>query len=334
MSFGLDRFRPWAGSMSTLALLALAAAGSACSKEEAPPQNNPVTEPENGEITGLVAVGQQLLSPVDGTPSPDGKEIYFLARKEDGSGAVFKVSAAGGAEVELAGGFASPVQIVASLDGSKLYVADLGADDGSEEELRGKIFTVEVSGGATTELQAARGYAARGLDLIRKDSSEVLYFSGNDPATGDAGVFRMAAGGSVEKVFAGAPLVDPSGLAVKSTGEIYVVDTTGSSARAGAVLELSGTSAREIAGGLRVGYPSGIALSKDESVLLVSALDATRNGSIVHRIELASGATRVISIANETESAGLHRAHAADTYAWSASDVPGTVYRVTTRAVP
>ena len=333
MSFGLERFRPWSGSMATLALSALVAATSACSKEEAPPQNQP-TEPENGEITGLVAVGQQLLSPVDGTPSPDGKEIYFLARKEDGSGAVFKIPATGGTEVELAGGFASPMQIVASLDGSKLYVADLGADDGSEEELRGKIFTVAVNGGAISELQAARGYAARGLDLIRKDNSEVLYFSGNDPVSGDAGVFRMADGGGVENVFAGAPLVDPSGLAVKSTGEIYVVDTTGSSARAGAVLEISGTTVTEIAGALRVGYPSGIALSKDESVLLVSALDDTRNGSIVHRIELASGASRVISIANETESAGLHRAHAADTYAWSASDVPGTVYRVTTRAVP
>ena len=82
---------------------------------------------------------------------------------------------------------------------------------------------------------------------------------------------------------------------------------------------------------LKVGYPAGIALSKDESTLLVSALDKVKGTDAVIRYSLAAGTPEYIvagGIDAFTESAGLKRARNVDTYIWadSAANNGGTVF--------
>jgi hypothetical protein len=79
-----------------------------------------------------------------------------------------------------------------------------------------------------------------------------------------------------------------------------------------------------------VGFPAGIALSQDDSAILVSALDpATRTDQVV-RIDLVSKqqATVNMGIGTFEEAAGLHRAANAEVYAWcdSTAEGSGTIF--------
>src|SRR5262249_10089032 len=109
----------------------------------------------------------------------------------------------------------SPFDLDVSMDGKTLYVADPSA--GAESQ--GAILTVPVAGGSATE--ALTGWAPRGV-TVASDGS--VYFSGVDPDTHDPGVFRLS-GNAGSKVFAGPPLVDPSGIAVMKDGSILLADT-------------------------------------------------------------------------------------------------------------
>jgi hypothetical protein len=76
---------------------------------------------------------------------------------------------------------------------------------------------------------------------------------------------------------------------------------------------------------LRVGYPAGIALSMNRGFLLVSGLDPLGASAVVFRINLADKSIQPMTqgIEGNTESAGVHRAHSADVFAWANSDAPG-----------
>jgi hypothetical protein len=92
-----------------------------------------------------------------------------------------------------------------------------------------------------------------------------------------------------------------------------------------------GTTTSVLLPDLRVGYPAGIALSKDETVLLISALDRTAGTDAVIRLVLSGTAMPEyvsMGIAAFTESAGLKRARNVDTYIWadSAANNGGTVF--------
>ncbi len=290
----------------------------------------------NGEITGLREVGTQVSAPFDATPSPDASTVYFVALKGDGVGAaLFSVPAAGGAATEVADGFVAPFSLVSSLDGSTIYVADLGADDETTNRAGGVIYRVTVSTGDVTALAETAGYQARGLDLVDAAGTETLYFSGVRPSTGMPGVFEMPTGtGTVSEVATGGLFGDPSGVAVTSGGTVYVADTVlGTSS---GILVVTGAETSNFVQDLRVGYPAGIALSADESHLLVSGLDPVANSAVVYRITLADKTVEQVNMGIEqnSESAGVHRAHDADQYAWANADSPGTVYLIGTSASP
>src|SRR5690348_4526374 len=75
--------------------------------------------PETGGVTITAkAVATGLTAPVDATPDPAGKEVYFLATNGDGTG-VFRVGVAGGAvtPVHLGAPFVEPRGISISSDG-------------------------------------------------------------------------------------------------------------------------------------------------------------------------------------------------------------------------
>jgi hypothetical protein len=143
-------------------------------------------------------------------------------------------------------------------------------------------------------------------------------------------------------VATGAPLNDPSGVATTKAGVTYVADTLAADGSA-AILKIENGKVETLSEGIRVGYPAGIALSADDRYLLVSALQPEIASAVVYRIDLATGDASEFSsgISANTESAGVHRAHNADRYAWANSDDPdgdgsggGTVFLIGTKANP
>jgi hypothetical protein len=226
----------------------------------------------------------------------------------------------------------SPLDIEASADGSTLYVADYaGGSDGS-----GAILSLPAQGGAVALL--AQGYSPRSVTLGPEDE---LYFSGVDPVSGEPGVFALH-GDAVTTVFSGAPLVDPSGIAVFADGRVLVADTRlfdGSvdaqalDGEAGVVL-LERGAARVFATGFATGFPAGIALTLDESTLIISGQGPDRSDTVylvnvAHPEQAPTPVTAAFS-AYQDSSAGLKRAHGENTFIWaSLSADGGTVFKIT-----
>jgi sugar lactone lactonase YvrE len=284
--------------------------------------------PSLGTLTPA-ANDSTVLSPFDATPDVDGKFIYFTALGANGAG-VFKVGAGGGAITELFSGapLVSPFSIAISTDGTKLFVADFGAETTAGDA--GVIFSLPVGGGTPSDIAAADGMLPRGLEV----SGDTLYFTGTT-TNGSVGVFKMSdAGGAVSPLATGAPFQSPSGVAIASSGDVYVVDTaTAGSARSRVVKVTAEGTASVYLDNLSVGYPAGIVLNKAESTLLVSALDPTKGTDAVLAIDVASQAVTEFSAGIDlfVEPAGLHRAKSTDIFAWadSAANKTGTVYVIT-----
>jgi DNA-binding beta-propeller fold protein YncE len=262
--------------------------------------------------------------------SPDGATIFYTARGSDadaGTHSLWSVPAAGGAATELETGFVAPLNLAVSSDGGSVFVADTGFDTGSGDEAEddvGALFSVPAAGGAKTEVEGTYGFAIRGLD-VRGDA---VVFSGKDPADGVAGVFSLE-GGVITPILKGAPLTDPSGIALEAAddGNVYVVDTSGG--ERGALVRINGQGdAQTLVDNLDVGYPAGAALTFDEATLLVSGLQdgADAREAVVFAVDLATNAVTSSPVAGNDEAGGLHRAKDVNEYAWAGST---NVYRIT-----
>jgi hypothetical protein len=291
------------------------------------------------------ATGGDVTLPVDATPSPDGKDVYFIAYpKRDGEDpglsktqvpAIYKTAASGGTPQKLHEGapLGAPFGISISDDGATLFIADSAADSETDETSGGRLFQMPSGGGAPTVVAGTEGYNPGGVEVF----AGTTYFTGKKD--GVAGVFKVA-GGAVSPVATGPQFVDPSGVAVSKKGEVFVVDSgnggVGSPQALASVIKAAPGPVEVLRDGLRVGHPAGIAFIPDETAVLVSALDGAKGTDLVYRIELGDKSLRSTAampavdnlIGGFTESAGLHRARNAGVFAWADSHAggSGTVY--------
>lgn len=289
-----------------------------------------------GQIASAEAVGVEVKLPFDATPSPEADAVYFTAVVGDVAG-VYKVPPSGGTPQMVSQGFTAPVSLVMSTDGKTIYVADLAlpTEDADASKPSGAVFTVPATGGDPSLLAPTKNYSPRSIDLISEGSGDVLYFSGQNPKTGVAGVYRLELkAGSVAPLYEGPDLREPGGIGVADDGVVYVVDAIGANNSAG-LLRVSANKVETVLPDLLVGYPAGIALDPDGVVALISGRNVETGGAQVYRIDLTRDELIEIidmGISQNTESGGLHRAHNKDNYAWS--DLAGTVYLLGTKNSP
>lgn len=344
----LRRFWHRTGLLSAFGALTLAAAAQGCGGDDTDPSISGSSGSSSGGVTPPGGPIEFKLagngpSAFDTTPDPDGKTLYFTGLTADGIPGVFKVPADGSAPtpvpLAMGGEFAAPFGIGMDTKGTTVFVADPGADvliagnDTGNDQ--GAIFALSVNGGEPTAITGTQDAVPRSLDVVDEEGKDVIYFTGTDKSDGQPGVFSVpSAGGAVTIVFKGAPLRDPSGIAVAKDGTIYVADTVSSADEKADIIKISGGKAAVAVTGIRVGYPCGIALNKADTGLLVSALDPDTLTDIVINVDLASmEATTLESMTINTfsEAAGLHRAKNADVFGWadsSAGPNGGSVFLV------
>jgi sugar lactone lactonase YvrE len=316
------------------AVAVAAVSAAACSEEKAAGAGSDKPPPS----IGAVANDPTAQSPVDATPSPDGKDIYFIANgkvaDEDNIGSVqtpgiYKVSAVGGAVTKLAQGapLVAPFGITISDDGQTLFIADSGADT-SEDRSDGKVFTMGVSGGTPSALAGTDGLAPGGVEV----AGDSLYITGR--RDGKAGLFKTGlGGGAIVPVAVGDAFSDPGGVAVTKNGDAYVVDTgsvTHGQSLASVVKVGADGHTEVVVDGLSVGHPAGIALTRDDALLYVSGFDQGKGTDVVYAVDTVSKLVGLFtdSIGEFSDSAGLHRARNSDVFAWADghANATGTVY--------
>lgn len=306
-------------------LIALTGCGSEDKSSSMPEPSAPVDDESpwpvvEGPPLTMAASDDAVRAPLDATPSPDGERVYYVALSDNQAG-VFTVARAGGEIETLALGapLIAPVGISVSIDGQQLFIADSGV---ASEAGVGGIMVLPSGGGEARVLEGTAGYVPRGVVVAEVDGDEHVYFTGLDTSSGKHGLFRVApGGGAVTALASGEPFADPAGVTVAKSGDAFVIDALSSGTAAGVIRVHDGEATRVVAD-IGVGFPAGIAATRDGATVLVSGLDPK---SRTDRVFVMNAETFEVSVIKETfdqlvGSAGLHRAHQRDVFAWADTD--------------
>lgn len=304
----------------------------------------------NDAVKLIDSAAQSVNTPYDATPDPDGNKIYFTAKSTHGAG-VFSVPFTGGAVVSITVGtpFSMPYGLAMGTNGQTIYVADptvpmtstvlaSGSNQVHQPITKGALYRVPATGGAPKVVPGTERTSPRGLDVTSENGQDVIYFLGNNPSNGEPAVMKIpASGGTLTILHQGAPFVNPVGVSINRTSTAWVVtDDAASGNGLGKVFLLSGNGQIDtLADHVLMGKPAGVTYTFDESLALVSALDANTGTSEVLVINMA---TRDLGIVNKVidvnhGSGGLHRARNNNLMAWCGVTVgnggQGTVFQVT-----
>ena len=120
-------------------------------------------------------------------------------------------------------------------------------------------------------------------------------------------------------VYKGAPLNTPDGIAVAPDGTVYVSDRASAGADMGQVFKIAGGKISALVQSVRTGNPAGIALTKDGTVLLVSAMQADGKSDQVLVVNTATGESNsVTDVVGQNDAAGgVHRAYNSNLFSWA-----------------
>lgn len=272
----------------------------------------------SGGITATVVANGGFFTPRDAVPTSDGMAFYFVGTTESGAPGVFGRllrSTTLGPILASGAPLKSPLGISIATDDKTLYIADPAAG----------IFQMPVVGGTPQLLAGTDCMKPRGLDVVRRGGADVIYFStGAGACGGGAGLASVpASGGSPGFVAMGAAFAVPTGVAVAPGGEVYVSNPAMDAYATGSILKVSGRTVSQLVGDLRFGHPAGIALDQAASTLFASGRDDTGH-DLVYAITLPSQAITTFNttIGMNTDAGGLHRAAAANVFAWADTTLP------------
>lgn len=317
-------------SIPGLAVLVLLLAACGSVSTPANTSSTPTAVLGDGSIKNITLVTQSgdFNNPLDSTPDVNGTTIYFTATGPHGKG-VFQVPASGGAATEVFTGspFVAPRCLVVSLDGQLIYVADPGAGNG------GAIFALPLHGGSPSIVRGSQQTAPQNIDVVSQNGQETIYFSGKDPSSGMPAILKLPVKGAdaASVVVKGSPLVAPDGIVVTQSGTLYVSDRSAAGTDSGQIFKIEGSSIQAIVARIHTGNPAGIALSPDESLLLVSAYQSNSTNDQVLLVDLATLQTGSVTkiVGQNQNAAGLHASHANKSIlSWADVSRSGKVYRV------
>ena len=245
---------------------------------------------------------------------------------------------------EAASSFLLPLGVAAPTDptDTNVFVADPAATNGSGDY--GAIFSVAQAGGSAAAVTGTIGFQPRGVVIAAVGTptpADLLYFTGSDPVTGEANVYTLAPGSSAAPTAVlsapGTGLNDPSGIAVDSNGNIYVVDTAGTDLGPGGTSSIFSIGQGQsfggtIVSGLQVGYPAGLAVSG--TTLYVAGRSTIDGSDLIIQIDTGSDTVTTTSapsgISSGVEPGGLHLGSAVGTVDFVDALIGGgTVYQFT-----
>ncbi|MCA9649323.1 MAG: hypothetical protein KC501_05405 [Myxococcales bacterium] len=261
----------------TPALLALlAAAGCNAGGDE---DSLPTTPPTKVEL--VTDAGFRHAGAVEA--SPDGRTFYAAAYDEQDRPGIFAIDVESGAVTALYVGepLLYPADLAISCDGSTLYVADQGLGIADSEfgdpvepaEAVGGIHVLPTAGGSIDRLATAG--IARAAGLVMDTDCARLFVTGTSDM-GEPSLFTVpAAGGPVETVHAGAPLVSPTGVHVDEADVAWVMDHGARNAEGEGLLfaiTLQGE-VSEVVGGLGMGRHGGVSLVPGGTTAVIPVSD-------------------------------------------------------------
>jgi DNA-binding beta-propeller fold protein YncE len=262
-------------------------------------------------------------SPTDAVSSPDGATFYFGGFTDpDSEPAIFSVPSSPGSSVTAMTSGAPlglPLGLVMACDGSTLYIADAGGDSAP-------LYSLSTGGGTPTDLGVTGVGQLSGLAM--GPDCDTLYMTGRT-TDGQPALFSVArTGGAATTVFAGAPLMAPTGVHVDDDGVAWVMDHNAFGSIGEGVLfaiPSDGSAATVVADDLRMGTPGGVSLTAGGGTAVMPTLDAAGHGQLT-AVVIATHETTQLPATDMIAPAGLRTARDAGVFAVVDSD-GSAIYR-------
>ena len=223
--------------------------------------------------------------------SPDGKTFYVAAYDDQRLPGVFAVDVATSKVTPLHVGapLSYPTDLATSCEGDTIYVGDLllassgdpiVGDFETGATLGAPIHRLSTSG--TISSLDAKGIA-RAAGLALDTECETLFVSGFDEQDQPAVFTVPADGGTATVLYAGAPLVSPTGIHVDEDGVAWVMDHLAASASGQGMLfsiDKEGNIA-EVASGLSMGRHGGVSLAPGGTTAVIPVGDEIAGSRLI-----------------------------------------------------